>query len=207
MKGKALVIGAIVLLGALVVLWLAMRKPDDATASSRQPEGSATVVVGTKPPGTGVAPSLPSNGSAPAGSGGDPREYTVGDIQVRDHRAGDQKPIDIPPNVHPPESRQLPSEFTHAIGQKVKAVMLECAASIPREARGPAPRLEGQIIVGIKDQKLAISKATMLLRDVVGAAVDPVKSCIEQKSLGLQTAATEQPDMESYSINITFAIP
>jgi len=85
--------------------------------------------------------------------------------------------------------------------------MFDCAASIPREARGPAPRLEGQVLVGIKDHKITVASATMQLRDVVGASVDPTKACIEQKSVGLQVNAPDQADMETYTINITFAMP
>jgi hypothetical protein len=115
--------------------------------------------------------------------------------------------IDLPPNVHPPESRKLPSELTQAIAQKVRAVMEDCTASVPREARGPGPRLEGQIVVGIADKKLTITKATAELRDVFGAAVGPTKACIEQKAVGLATAAADQADLPTYSININFAIP
>ncbi|MDB4953593.1 MAG: hypothetical protein JWO36_1162 [Myxococcales bacterium] len=207
MKGKALVIAAAALLAGLVGLWLAMRTTEDSPSARASDSGSQDVIVGNKPPGTVTAPALPAgSGSAVQGEDG-ARSYVVGGVQIRDHRGGDQKPIDLPPNIHPPESRQLPSELTHAISQKVKQVMMECTADVPREARGPGPRLEGQIIVGIKDQKITISKATMQLRDVVGAAVEPTKACIEHKAIGLQAAAADQADMESYSINLTFAIP
>lgn len=210
MKGKHLVAAAIALLGAMLGLWLWMRK-GDAPASARS-DGPQQVIVPTKPPGSAEVPSLPGSGSAAfaeggSGSGSNERDYVVGDVHVRDHRAGTPVKIDLPPNVHPPESRRLPSELTQAIAQKVRTVMEGCTANVPREARGPGPRLEGQIVVGIADKKLTITKSIVELRDVFGAAVEPTKACIEQKSVGLDTAAADQADLASYSINVNFAIP
>jgi hypothetical protein len=205
-------IGGLVLLGAMVGLWLFMRKADDATASARPTGDTPAPIVASDPPPitTREAPSLPGSGTdVPAAPGSDDssRDYTIGGVRVRDHRAGNQQKVDIPPNIHPPEGRQLPSELTQLVAQEVKAVMNDCVASVPREARGPAPRLEGQLLIAIKDHKISITSATMQLRDVFGAAVEPTKACIEQKSVGRQVNAPDQADMDSYSINITFAIP
>ena len=208
---KALVIGGVIVLGVIVAIFLALKKDTSETAAqpsgsnapiavtpSAPPVGHATVTEGT----SGSTPSLPE----PA-AGENPREYAVGDVRVRDHRSGDHKPLDIPPNVHPAEGRQLPSVLTHEIAQKVKDVMVQCVANLPKDARGEKPRLEGQIAVSIKANKMTVTKSTMQLRNVSGESVEPTRQCIEQKAIGLENAAPQQDDLDSYTINISFAIP
>jgi hypothetical protein len=208
---KALVIGGVIVLGVVVALLVALRKDTSeasqvstgagapiAVSPEAPPVGHATVTEGT----TGPAPTLPE----PA-AGEHPREYAVGDVRVRDHRSGDHAPLDIPPNPHPAEGRQLPSILTHEIAQQVRDVMVQCVATLPRDARGQKPRLDGQISVAITANKLTVTKSTMQLRDVTGESVEPTKQCIEQKAIGLENPAPDQADLDNYSINISFAIP
>ncbi len=208
MSRKLLVGGLAVLLVVLAALWWLLKK-DDAQPAARRGEGSAVVVA--TDPGATPAPQLPGGGSAPAlpaGSGEqNPRDYVVGDVRIRDHRAGDNTPMDIPPNVHPAESRRIPSALVSDIAQKVRGVLAECAPQIPREARGPNPKLEGQIIVTIKDKQLSVTQSTMQLRDVFGAALEPARQCVQEKSIGLTTSAGDEADLASYSIAVTFPVP
>jgi hypothetical protein len=209
---KALVIGGLVVIALLAVLWFALKKDLSAaepTTTSSNPGPSAPVAappVNSQPSvtsgTTGDQPSLPQ----PA-AGENPRDYAVGDIRVRDHRAGDHKPLDIPPNVHRAEGRAIPSTLTHEVAQKVKTVMMQCVTDLPKEARGEKPRLEGQISIAIKEKKVTVTKSTMQLRNVSGESVEPTKQCIEQKSIGLENAAPDQADLDDYTINISFAIP
>jgi hypothetical protein len=128
-------------------------------------------------------------------------------MRVRDHREGDNKPLDIPPNVHPANARLIPPALTSAISQRVQKVVKECVASLPSEGRGVKPHVEGQIEIAIKDQQLEIKKSVAQLRDVPeGAATDAAKQCIETKSIGLSTAATGEADFDAYSIRLWYAI-
>jgi hypothetical protein len=207
---NALVIGGLLVVALVVALYFAMKKD----AASAQPQVSEQPKVGevSAPPRTstpsvtpglaGERPSLPQ-----AAPGEYPKDYVVGDIRVRDHREGDHKPLDIPPNVHPAEAPTIPSTLTHEIAQKVKAVMIECTKQLPAAARGDKPRLEGQIMISIKSHNVTITKSTMQLRNVSGESVEPTKQCIEQKSVGITNPAPEQSDIESYSINLSYAIP
>jgi hypothetical protein len=208
MNRTLVLVGVAALVGA-VALWFILHTTDGPPSTPRSQGSAVVATTDPRPTPSDPTPSLPAGsdqGSA-AGSGeSNPRDYMVGDIRVRDHRSGDNKPLDIPPGVHPAESRMIPSSLTHDITKKVKAVMAECTADVPREARGASPRLEGQLVISIKDQTLTVAKATMQLRDIVGAAQEPTKQCIEQKTVGLQTPATDEPDLENYSITITFAI-
>lgn len=212
----ALIVGAVAVLAALVVLVILVAK-----ASSTEDTASAAPVTdpATKPvvpPPLQRDPSVtvterPRGESAPTlpAAGENPREYAVGDVTVRDHRAGDNKPLDVPPNVHPPEGRLIPSSLTHAISQKVKAVMKDCVASLPREGRGTKPRLEGQILIGIKDKSLSVTKSTIQMRDLDAldaTVVDAAKQCVESRAIGQSTPAPDEADLESYTINLSFTI-
>lgn len=209
---KALVLGGLVVVVVVVALWLALKKDTSASARSTSSSGSAVVVQTHTPPPLG-APNVTegTTGSAPAlpqaAEGENPRDYVVGDVRVRDHRAGDNKPLDIPPNVHPAEGRTIPSTLTHEIAGKVKQVMMQCVETLPKEARGEKPRLDGQISIAIKDKKATVTKSTMHLRNVTGESVEPTTQCIVKKSIGLENAAADQADLDEYTINISFAIP
>jgi hypothetical protein len=211
-----LVVGALVVLAAAVVLVVMLTQSSDGSGgSATKPAETVTtpvapasqhgpsVTVTDRPRGeTTPPPVLPTGGE-------NPREYAVGDTVVRDHRAGDNKPMDIPPNVHAADSRMIPSEPTHSISQKVKAVMKDCVASLPREGRGDKPRLEGQIIIAIKAGALAVTQSTIQMRDLdgLGAATEAAKQCVESHAVGLSTPAPDEADLATYSIHLSFAIP
>jgi hypothetical protein len=149
---------------------------------------------------------LPQTGSAPTLGG--PDEYTVGGLKVRDHRRGDTGKLDIPPNVHKPGATEIPSTLTHELAQQVKAVMRDCVKSLPADARGDAPKLEGQITIAVKDQKASITKSLVQLRDVKeGDALTAAKQCIESKSIGIGAPASAVPNLDAYTINLSFLIP
>src|SRR5689334_1964907 len=114
---NALLIGGLVVVALVIALYLAMKKDSDADAhgDAHPAQGSSTAVVA--PPRTSspsVTPGLP--GERPQlpqpAPGENPRDYVVGDIRVRDHREGDNKPLDIPPNVHPAEGPAIASTLT-----------------------------------------------------------------------------------------------
>jgi hypothetical protein len=210
---KLLVLGGVAVIALIVGLWLVLANDDGAaaqTSSTTSPAPSGTS-VGVPPPRgeptvttteRGERPELPATTSPEH-----PRDYVVGDIRVRDHRSGDNVPLDIPPNVHPPEGPKIPSTLTHAVAQQLKPIMMECVASLPKDARGDRPRLEGQLIIAIKDHKATVTKSIMQLRNVTGESVEPAKQCIESRAIGIEAQAADQADLDSYSINISFAIP
>lgn len=210
---KALVLGGVVVLAILVALWLALKNDTSAAGGPTSGSGaSSPVAIDVTPPPRGTPSVTDGTTQAPpalpqASDGEHPRDYVVGDIRVRDHRSGDNKPLDIPPNAHPAEGRAIPSTLTHEVAGKVKQVMMQCVANLPKEARGNKPRLEGQISIAIKDKKVTVTKSTMQMRNVTGESVEPTKQCIEQKSIGLETAAPDQDDLDDYTINLSFAIP
>jgi hypothetical protein len=204
-------LAAVAVVALVIVGYLLVRKhtTSDATASANGSSAGSAAPTGPNHPTSTVtpAPSLPGSSGAPRLSEqGSATEYVVGDVRVRDHRGGSNAPLDVPPNVHPPGAREIPSSLTSAMAQQVRGVLAECTKDIPRDARGPHPRLEGQLIVSIKDHKMSVTGATMQLRDMPADSLDATRQCIEQKSIGLETAAADQDDLDNYSIGVTFAV-
>ena len=197
---------AAVVLVAGVVLYVLLGKSSKSPEVTTTTVGSngSTVTTTTDPNGTPRLPSM--TGSAPALGG--PDEYSVGGMKVRDHRRGDQDKIDIPPNVHMPGATEIPSTLTHELAQQVKAVMRDCVKSLPADAKGEAPKLEGQITIAVKDQQASITKSLVQLRDVKeGDALSAAKQCIESKSIGIGAPASDVPNLDAYTINLSFIIP
>jgi hypothetical protein len=212
-----LAIAAVAVLAAAVILYLKLRDTSGAAAepvaSTPTPTPVPTPVaplpsaVATRDPARPAAPIVTPGAERGTGSPDDTvQEVTINGVRIRDHRKGDHPPVDLPPNIHAPDTRKISPVLTNDISQKLQAVMSECAANVPSEARGARPRLEGTISIAIKDHQAHVTQSTMQLRDVVGASVDPTKQCIEQKSLGITTPAGDETDVASYSISIAFAL-
>ena len=210
MNRAVLISLAALVLGAGIVLAVLIAKGDSSESSASPTTSPSTGTTTGAQPGSldRTAPALPGGVALPSGDPNHPRDYAVGDIHVRDHRSGDQKPLDIPPNVHPPEGPKIPSTITHDISASVLKVLTACAADLPKDQRGAKPRLEGQIEISIKSGKTTINKATVQPRDVTeGPAADALKACMEQKSIGIQNNAPDQEDLDAYTINLSYAIP
>lgn len=204
-----LVLGLVVVaVGVGILAYLVSDHGQRAAAPPAPPAAgsaaSATIVRDhTKMP----PPVLPATTTVPATGGSDSADsYTIGGVQVRDHRGGGSPHMDIPPNIHPPEAHQISSTIVQDVAQQVRAVMKQCAVDLPGDARGTKPRVEGQLVVAIKDHQLTVTGATMQLRDVQGDALEPTRQCIEQRSVGLHAAAADEPDVDHYSISVNFAL-
>jgi hypothetical protein len=152
-----------------------------------------------------VVPDEPSPSASATGSASS--DYMAGDVHVRDHRSGDHPQVDVPPAIHAPQGLKIPSELTYAISQQLHPVVKQCAASISRESRGAAPRVDGEIEISIKNHQATITSGTFQVRDVVGDAADPVKACLASKAIGLATSSGDEPDVEHYAITLSLRLP
>jgi hypothetical protein len=209
MKTTLIAIASLLVIGAVALVLILTKSSDaPATTSAGPPRGSATVVTSEPRQAPALPATTASGGSAVASADGTyPKEYMVGDVRVRDHRSGNNKPLDLPPNMHPAESRELPSELTHDISQQVRRQLFECAAAVPKDAKHDKPKLEGQLTVAIKDHKLSITNMALQIRDIDGPSADAVKQCVQEKSAAFTSDARDQADVDNYGIAITFAIP
>jgi hypothetical protein len=199
------VLGAAV---ALVVI-LAKSGKDDAKGADSAAKPVATGSALSPPSPPVIVTDKPRGESVPTPITDPSRDYSLGGAHVHDHRSGEQKPLDVPPNIHPSESRQLPSNLTYDISEKVKAVMADCVASLPKEGRGSKPRVEGQVVVAIKDKTMSVTSSTIQLRDLegLGAAADTAQQCIQSHAVGLSSPAAGEADLDAYTINLSLRVP
>jgi hypothetical protein len=211
MNRRYLALGAAIVVVAVIGLYVASRRSDpggdtaanDDLIGPKNPEadpGKPKIKVTQTASGTSPRPELTGAGSAVS-------DYMVGGVRIRDHRSGDHAPVDLPPVIHPPQGRKIPSQLTSDIAQKLRAVTTACTASMPAAGRGPQARLEGEIKIAIKDHQAEVTSATFQLRDVAGGADSPVKQCMEQKSVGVTTPAGDEPDVEGYAISLSLRVP
>ncbi len=212
-----LAIGAVVVIGAVVALWLGLRTDEPAAPETQVPATGPTARAGDSPitpvrGGNVVPPELSNVSSVPRGthaSENPPAESVTADgIRVRDHRKPeDRVPMDLPPNLHPPTSRRIQPTLTGVLTDQIRKIMSGCGASVPKQELGGKPRLEGQIVIAVKAQQAQVTSAVVVMRDATGPGVDQAKQCIEQQAVGVTAPAPDEADVESYSINLSFAFP
>lgn len=205
-----------VALGGLLALAVAVlyMLVGDSARSAPEPEaesGARVVVHPTAERSRDTRSQQPVPNANPSGDAAarptDYKDYTVGDVRIRDHRSGDAAPIDLPPNIHPPQSRQLPSSLTADIGQQVRRVVRECAKEIPLDVRGPKPQFEAQLTVAIADRKLSILEVVSQVRDVEGPAAGAMRDCVARSASSISAGASEEADIASYGLRFAFIIP
>ena len=203
-------LGVIVVL-AIVGLYVALARGEHVanTGSPGTPKNSepARLAPDTSRIPRPVAPSPASASGASSDGAGSADGYAIGDVYVRDHRSGTRAQLDVPPVIHAPQGRRIQSTLTSAISQHVRAAVATCAADVPQSARGARARIEGQITIAIKNQQATITGAVVQLRDVTGVALDPIKQCVEQKSIGGTTSSGDEPDIDSYGITLSLRLP
>jgi hypothetical protein len=205
MKAALIAIAALVVVAGVGLVL--MMSGGGSAPTTKTSTGSATPTTVATPDVPALPTPAPSLGSSATGSDG-AKEYMVGDVKVRDHRSGSNAPMDIPPNAHPANSRDLPSDLTHDISQQVRKVIFDCAAAVPKDAKGEKPRVVGQLVVAIKDHKLSITSEALETRDISDdAAATALKQCTQEKSAGFTSSAKDQADVTDYAIQLNFAIP
>jgi hypothetical protein len=203
MKRTTLMVGAAIVLTAVVGLYVALSPGDGEGGASPVAKNAEPAEPVIRQP-RAVAPSLPRDRAAEAAN--PPRERTFGSVRVRDHRSGVHDVSDAAPIIQPPQSRKIPSQLSYDIAQPVRAAAQACAASLPHDGRGPKPRFEGQITIAIHDHQATVTAATLQLRDVTGIAVEPLQQCAEQKAIGVSVPSGDEPDLEGYSITMSLRL-
>jgi hypothetical protein len=137
-----------------------------------------------------------------------PLEYTLPDgRRVRDFRKPENRvPMEVPPSTQKPGGRRIKPELTGLFTEQITAHMRECSKDVPASARGTKPRLEGQILIAIKAGEASVTSAVFKLTNMTSPAVaDTAKACVENKALTVKVPAEGEPDLDSYSINLSFA--
>jgi hypothetical protein len=139
-----------------------------------------------------------------------PLEYTLPDgRKVRDFRTPENRsPLEVPPSTQPPGGRRIKPELTGLFTEQITALMRECSKAVPSGAKGTKPRLEGQILIAIKAGQGSVTSAVFKLTNMTSPeAADTAKQCVETKTLTVKVPADGEPDLDAYSINLSFAFP
>lgn len=203
-----LVITAAAVAAAIVALWV-VSGGDEPSPARPAPRSPGPVASDRKIPDSAAvvpAPGAAHDGSA-AGAGSAVKDYVIGDVHVRDHRSGDHPMLDLPPTAHAPRERLIASTLTAELAQRLTASTRDCGAAVPAEARGDKPRVDGTVVIAIKDHQVTIKSAMFQARDVTGDAADRAKQCFEAKAVGMAVAAPDEADLESYSISMQLRLP
>lgn len=205
-----LALGGLLSVATLIVLYFIV---GELRAGAPKPDASSSAQVTVHPTAQGrEPPSLPALPNARgSGAAKDPaqpsNEYTIGGVRVSDHRPGNPKPLDLPPNVHPPNSRQLPSSLTADISQQMRNVVRQCAKAVPADVRGAKPQFEAQVTVAIDNHRLSVVDVAAQVRDVEGPAAEAMRDCVTRDAVGLTVGAAGQEDLSSYGLRLAFILP
>lgn len=139
-----------------------------------------------------------------------PLEYTLPDgRRVRDFRSPDKRvPLEVPPSTHVPGGRKIQPELTGLYTDQILAHMRECGKAVPKDALGTKPRLEGQIVIAIKAGQGSVTSAVFKMTNLTNASIaETARTCVEQAALTVKVSAPGEADLDSYSINLSFAFP
>ena len=200
---------AAVAVAAIVGLWFVVKSDADEAppVTARKGSGSAGAFAG---PQHGPAGGRPLDPSLPTPPGSKPPEnpkaYSVNGAIVQDMRTGDHEPFTPSANPAPANNRKLQPTLTKAIADRVRDVMHDCVKLMPEGVRGEKPRLEGSINIAIKDKKVLVNKADLIVNDVTGDAAETTRQCIVGKSMAITQAAGDEEDLPSYDINLSFTL-
>ena len=154
------------------------------------------------PPQT-LAPALPPSVSANA------TPDVIPEGNIRDHRAhsGTTPPPPLVDRIsQPPNAPGVSSKITGALHAQLRAPVMDCGRQIPVEQRGVKPRIRTRLTVSIHGGVMRVDAAATELDDVVGAAVDPTRACVEHSVLGATIAAPDEADRERYEISMTYVV-
>lgn len=138
------------------------------------------------------------------------KEYTLPDgTRVRDFRdPAQQQDLVLPPTTRAPGGRKIKPDLTSRYTEQILAHMRACGKAVPKSALGTKPRLEGQIVIAIKQQQGSVTSAVFNLTNLNDpASAQTAKQCIEEKALTVKVPATDEADLDAYSINLSFAFP
>ncbi|HEX7841273.1 MAG TPA: hypothetical protein VF469_27535 [Kofleriaceae bacterium] len=190
----------------MIGLYVILRADDDAPSERTAPPSLNPTSVqkfADTTPGKPGKPRIPS---------GTVTENRTGEVQVRDHRAPEPTPIEEPPPRQPrrprrPDGREIPSQLTSTLGLGIRPLLHPCTAGIPAEAQGPKARIEGEILISIKDHQAQITSATLSLRDVAEDARAAAEQCLARAPLGFVAPAGDESDIDDYSIALSLTLP
>jgi len=212
-----LIIAVIAATAAGLLLWMILRSGDDGASASAPQKPGAGPGIATEPPALARkdgedrpgAPQVVASEEGRRAAGGEDNQVTetvVNGVRVRDHRKDKSKPFTMPEQIRAPGTRRIAAEVNQAISSQVLPIVRACVASVPADAKGAKPKVEGEMIVSIKGHQVRVGSVSVELADITGAAVEATRQCIQQKAIGLTAAAPDEDDLENYPIHLSISL-
>ena len=146
-----------------------------------------------------AVPVLRPDGSAAPGR-------TAGQPSTRDHRTAEHAAADPPP-PDPPAGRTINVQVTSDLSQVLRPALQECAANLAPGTAGDLSRVDGQVVIAIKDHQATVTSASFQLHDFAEAAQADIKQCLVQRAVGVTAPASDEPDVDSYPITVSLRWP
>jgi hypothetical protein len=202
--GAALVLAAVVAL--CVLLWTGGEEaadrgsPVDRGSPARRSSSEVADTASGKPRKIRGGPTAMPAGSAAI-------DVPIGETRIRDHRTGAQEPVEVPPPSRPPDGRRIAPQVTTNLSQQIRPLLRECTASLASGALTDKSRVEGEIVIAIKDRQATVTGASLQPRNIAEAALNDVKQCLTQRAVGLTADAGEERDVDGYTITVSMALP
>jgi hypothetical protein len=197
-----LAVVAAVVVAAVIGLYITLRTDSaPAPVSAPVPPERPDQRIADTEPGKArnrVAPAIRLDGSAAP-------TRPVGAQGVRDHRAPEPVAPEQPPD--PPAGHKINVQVTSDLSQILRTALQDCATNLAPGAAGETSRIEGQIVVAIKDHQATVTSVSFQLRDFAEAAQADLKQCLAQRAIGVTSPAGNEPDIDSYPITVSLRWP
>jgi len=84
--------------------------------------------------------------------------------------------------------------------------MVGCANKVDPADRGPKPRIGADLVVAIHDGNLVVSDVTPVLKDLNGAQVEAVKTCVHDLMMNFTAPVPDEDDLDSYELHYQYVV-
>jgi hypothetical protein len=201
MRRGTLALGAAIVTAAVIGLYLLLRadSPPAPVPPRHDPPDQRIADTGPGKARNRPVPVLRQDSSAAPGR-------TVGPSGPRDHRAAEPAAIDPPPPPDPPAGRRINVQVTSDLSQVLRPALQDCASNLVPGTAGDLSRIDGQVIIAIKDHQASVTSASFQLHDFAEAAQAGIQQCLVQRAIGV-TAPADEPDIDSYPITVSLRWP
>jgi hypothetical protein len=197
-----LAVVAAVVVAAVIGLYITLRTDSaPAPVSAPVPPERPDQRIADTQPGKArnrVVPAIRLDGSAAP-------TRPVGAQGVRDHRAPEPAASEQPPD--PPAGHKINVQVTSDLSQILRTALQDCATNLAPGTAGETSRIEGQIVVAIKNHQATVASVSFQLRDFAEAAQADLKQCLAQRAVGVTAPAGDEPDIDSYPIIVSLRWP
>ena len=196
-----LAVGAAIVAAAVIGLYILLHEDGEPAPSLVPPPDQKTADTDPGKFRNRVVPVLRQEGSAAPG-----RPAAGPGPGMRDHRAAEQAAVEPPP-PDAPAGPKINIQVTSDLSQVLRPALQACAANLAPGAAGDTSRVEGQVVIAIKDHQATVTSASFQLHDIAEAAQPDIKQCLVQRSLGVTAPAGDEPDIDSYPITVSVRWP